>query len=67
MSSRTMSGRIFLGLAQRLFAAGGGDHAEAFVVRVMRDELRDPRLVIGDEHERLSAHVSHSGPPTLGG
>ena len=56
MSSRTMSGRTSSALAQRLLAAAGGDDAEALLAEGDRDELRDPRFVVGDEDERLGAH-----------
>ena len=45
-----------LGLGQRLLAAAGGDDAEALLPEGDGHELRDPGLVIGDEHERLGAH-----------
>ena len=44
----------FLGLLERLFAAAGGHDAETLVVKGQRDELRDARLVVGDEHEWLT-------------
>ena len=50
-----------LGLGQRLLAAVRGDDAEALLAEGERDELRDARLVIGDEHERLGAQGMH--PP----
>ena len=45
-----------LGLQERFLAAVGGDDAEALLAQGDRDELRDPGLVVGDEHERLGAH-----------
>ena len=54
-----MSGPDFLGLGQRLLAAVGGDDAEALLAEGERDELRDARLVVGDEHERLGAQGMH--------
>ena len=47
----------FLGLPQRLFAAVGGDDAEALFAEGDRDELGDPGFVIGDEDQRLGAHA----------
>ena len=47
------------GLGQGLLAAARGDDAEAFFAEGDRHELRDPRLVVGDEHERLGAHGGH--------
>ena len=48
-----------LGLGQRLLAAVGGDDAEALLAEGERDEFRDARLVVGDEHERLGAQGMH--------
>ena len=45
-----------LGLLERLFAAVRGDDAEALLAEGDRDELGDPRLVVGDEHEWLGTH-----------
>src|SRR4051812_2686417 len=45
-----------LGLLERLFAAVGGDDAEALFAEGDRDELRDSGFVVGDEDERLGAH-----------
>ena len=54
-----------LGLLERLFAAVGGDDAEALFAEGDRDELRDPGLVVGDEHEWLGAHRSPPGLVTV--
>ena len=54
----------FLGLGQGLFATAGGDDAEPFFPEGDRDELGDPGLVVGDEHERLGAHVHLLGAMT---
>ena len=45
-----------LGLLERLFAAVGGDDAETLFAEGDRDELRDARLVVRDEHEWLGTH-----------
>ena len=51
-------GPDLLGLQQRLFAAARGDDAEALLAEGDRDELRDPRFVVGDEDERLGTHAT---------
>ena len=51
-------GAELLRLPQRLFAALGRDDAESLFLEGDRDELRDPRFVVGDEDEGLGAHVA---------
>ena len=50
-------GPNLFGLQQCLFAAVGGDDAEPLLAECDRDELGDPRFVIGDEDQRLGAHA----------
>ena len=54
-------GADLLGLLERLLAAVGGDDAEALLAEGDRDELRDARLVVGDEDEWLGTHAAPPG------
>ena len=67
MSSRTMSGRISSALRRASSPPAARDHAEALVVEGDRHELGDPRLVVGDEDERLRAHATSGVAGSLTG
>ena len=56
-----MSGRTSSAFWQRLLATARGDDAEALLAEGDRDELGDPRLVVGDEHEGLGTHAAPPG------
>jgi hypothetical protein len=50
-----------LGLREGVLASGRGDDPEPLLAQRDRDELRDPRLVISDEDQRLSSHATPPG------
>ena len=56
MSSRTMSGRTSSALASASSPPSAVTTRKPFLAQGDRDELGDPRLVVGDEDERLGAH-----------
>src|SRR5207249_4447313 len=50
-----------IGYLDGLRSAVGGDHPELLLPQGGSHQLRDPRLVVCDENERLSVHARVSG------